>query len=164
MPARTLAVPSLGVFLVLAGCFGGASALGTTVSSSVTVDTTATAGAETNTTAAPTTETTSRKPCSLDGNVSLSSVSKPTALSDETASDVAETVASRYQSARVDEHTYFDHHVNVISVESADDGDRVVLRGELDHDERGGENATVVRAHRRPTTSGASAATYSPTP
>ncbi|UPV99516.1 hypothetical protein M0R88_13435 [Halorussus gelatinilyticus] len=157
MHSRPLAALSLGVLLVLAGCAGSGSAPGATDSPSATAGV-ATTDSETSSvtsatsTASPTTvagtETTTRASCSLDANATLSSVSKPETLSEATARRVAETVASRYQSARVDEHTYFNHHTTVSSVEPADGGYRVALRGELDYDERGGENATVVHVHR----------------
>ncbi|UPV73471.1 hypothetical protein M0R89_13070 [Halorussus limi] len=153
MHSRPLAALSLGALLVLAGCIGGGSAPGATGSPSATADTATTDLETSSVSSAPSTattgaETTTRASCSLDANATLSSVSKPETLSEATARDVAETVASRYQSVRVDEHTYFNHHTTVSGVESVDGGYRVALKGELDYDERGGENATVVHVHR----------------
>lgn len=138
MPSRSLAALSLAVLLVAAGCPGGGA-----TDASPTAETTASAPATA--TGESTAEATTRRSCSLDGNAT---VSKPANLTAETAAVVAETVESRHRSVRVDEHTYFNHHATVSGVEATEDGYRVVLRGELDYDERGGENATVVHVRR----------------
>ncbi|WP_137283239.1 RodZ family helix-turn-helix domain-containing protein [Halorussus salinisoli] len=159
MPSRPstdlpLAALSLAVLLVVSGCLGGGFAPSApTADPSTDVPTTSAPTSDTATETAPTADdtessTATTRPCSLDAEANLT-VRKPTTLTAETARQVAETVESRYQSARVEDHSYYNHHVRVSGdVESTADGYRVVLRGELEYDRRGGENATVTHVHR----------------
>lgn len=152
MPSRPLAALALAALLVSAGCLGGSSAptattAETTTSSASSTGATATDAATATRTA--TAEPTTRRPCSVDSNATVSSVSKPANLSREAAAEVAETVERRYQAVRVDEHTYFNHNVgSVTAVERTERGYRLVVDAELDYDRRGGPNATVVHVRR----------------
>lgn len=148
---------ALAVLLVLAGCLGSASAPEATSPGQTPTDVTT---SQTTTTAVePAAETTTRRACSLDvtastlsnetlSNATFLNVSKPANLTVETARNVAETVESRYQSARVEAHSYFNYHASVESVTAVEGGYRVVLAAELDYDSRGSENATVTHVHR----------------
>ena len=158
MPSRSVSTFAVAVLLVVAGCLGGSTvptfpsetqSVTTSPSEAQSVTTpTTTVETATATPATPAATTTAR-PCSLDGsNATLPAVEAPAKLSAETAGRVAETVESRYQSARVEEHSYFNHHTNVDQLKEIEGGYRVVLGGELDYDHRGNENGTVVHAHR----------------
>lgn len=143
-PRRRISL-ALAALLVLAGCAGGA--VGPEAPSSGQTSTGVTTSATTTIAAKPATETTAPQDCSLDLTAStLSNVSKPANLTRGTARNVAETVESRYQSARVEEHSYFNYHARVESAEQVESGYRVVISAELDYDHR--EDGTVTHVHR----------------
>ena len=147
MPSRSLSTLAVAALLVVTGCLGGSTI--PTSQSEAESATTPTTTVETATATPATLATTTVRPCSLDGsNATLPAVEAPAKRSAETAGRVAETVESRYQSARVEEHSYFNHHTTVAQIEEVEDGYRVVLGGELDYDYRGNENGTVVHVHR----------------
>ena len=151
MASRRRTSLALAVLLVLAGCLGGTSAPEATSPGQTSTEATT---SPTPTTAETSTETATLEDCSRDANAStlsdatLSNVSKPANLTRGSARSVAETVESAYQSARVEEHSYFNYHASVGSAEAVEGGYRVVISAELDYDHRGNESGTITHVHR----------------